>query len=251
MQSPVGREESTIMRRVRHLVVAALLVVPLVGWAGDAASVAGATTIGPVDVSVETPLPTEPPTDGGLVVEGNVEVGVSGGPQVGVDTSVGVSPTDGVDAKIDAEAGAGSVNVSGSVPVPPSGGTVTAANAPAPNDASSPTASTSKSNVASTDPLAVQPSGATSPPSAQPKATDRAPRVASPLDDVAVHPSEVSASLEPPRHGVWSSLGHAAATFGPWLLLIALALVVNLLAKAAIRDQRGFWRHTATETVAS
>jgi hypothetical protein len=40
------------------------------------------------------------------------------------------------------------------------------------------------------------------------------------------------------RSGIWSTLGSAAASYGPWLVLLALALVTRLVAASALRGAR-------------
>ncbi|GIU86098.1 MAG: hypothetical protein KatS3mg009_0613 [Acidimicrobiia bacterium] len=43
---------------------------------------------------------------------------------------------------------------------------------------------------------------------------------------------------EAPVRTFWSQIGHAAGTYGPWLALYGIALVVRTVASSAVRDQR-------------
>lgn len=47
----------------------------------------------------------------------------------------------------------------------------------------------------------------------------------------------VSGAMVEPRGGIWSTIGQVAARFGPWFALIALALVVQLVARSALRER--------------
>jgi hypothetical protein len=212
--------------------------------------VASAATIGPLGVSVDVPSPTAE----GVEIAAGVEVAAPG-TQVGVDTSVGVNPTEGVDAKIDVGAGGGAVHVGGAVPLNGAPPQIDVRVSPPPLPELLPTPSLPVPELPA--PALPSPALPTAPlPSSRAASgpgADDAPGVAGRAsthsegatrtapNDVVVDQADVSARLEPARRGgVWSSLGHAAARFGPWLFLLALAVVVNAIAKAALRDQRRF-----------
>jgi hypothetical protein len=244
VQRAGGREESTIMRSARRFLLVFVVLTVVGGFGG----VAGAATVGPVDVSLGTPLPT----DAGVQLAPGVGVAVPDGPQVGVDTSVGVSPTEGVDAKIDVSAGGESVHVGGSVPL---SGAPPQVDISLPSPDSAPVPGVDDPGGATGDGARRAPEGSatagdTRTSEGAPAALDgrdsvRATRPS--RDDVLVDPDEVSASIEPARRGgMWSSLGHAAARFGPWFLLLALGALVNLIAKAAARDQHALSRPQPT-----
>jgi hypothetical protein len=227
----VDGKESTIMRSAGRFLLVFVVLTVVGGFGG----VAGAATVGPVDVSLGTPLPT----DGGVQLAPGVGVAVPDGPQVGVDTSVGVSPTEGVDAKVDVSAGGESLHVGGSVPL---------SGAPPQVDISLPSPDSGlvpgvDEPVGATG--AVDPRSEGAPAGLDGRDSLRATRPS--RDDVLVDSDEVSANIEPARRGgMWSSLGHAAARFGPWFLLLALGAVVNLIAKAAARDQHALSRAQPT-----
>jgi hypothetical protein len=47
----------------------------------------------------------------------------------------------------------------------------------------------------------------------------------------------LTAEVSPARSGIWTSLGRIAARIGPWIVLILLALIVELVVASAMRDR--------------
>jgi hypothetical protein len=54
---------------------------------------------------------------------------------------------------------------------------------------------------------------------------------------VAIATRSTAGSIEPSHSSVFTTIGHAAARFGPWFALLALAFVVRLVAGSALRER--------------
>jgi hypothetical protein len=249
----VDGNNSTVMKKMRLLILGSMCACLGAGVVGASAARASAATIGPIDVAVTTPV-VPPSTESGVQLDLSGGLAVAGAPQVGVGTSVGVTPTGGVDAKIAVSADGQAAQAGVAVPSNGAPPTVDVSLPPlAPGQLAEPGSlgTTPAASAGASDPSAraVDGRGAASTAStASAGSTATNPRLdgrpASPTAlrhgpvDAAIQPSDVSASIEAPRRGMWSSLGRSAAKFGPWLLLLALAGVVELVAKGALREQR-------------
>jgi hypothetical protein len=211
---------------------------------------AGAAQLGPLDLSLDV----EPTPGGGVQVAPSAGVTVPGVTRVGVDTSVGVSPTDGVDAKVDAGVPPAPVHVEASLPLSGDATRVEVSlpplvtspavpdRTPTPGDAtpSEPTVDRVSANgpttLAGSNASGVR-AGGPAPATASPNASAAATGAVTGLQrDIAAEPTGVTATLRPPRRGMWSSLGHAAGELGPWIALLIVAAVVEIAAATALRD---------------